>query len=50
MCIFFPLCVKIEQVSQLSALVESQLQYHKQAVQVLDELSDKLGDRCSDTA
>ncbi|XP_024921090.1 SH3-domain GRB2-like 1b isoform X2 [Cynoglossus semilaevis] len=38
----------IEQVSQLSALVESQLQYHKQAVQVLDELSDKLGDRMSE--
>uniref|UniRef100_A0A8C1PHD1 Endophilin-A2 n=1 Tax=Cyprinus carpio TaxID=7962 RepID=A0A8C1PHD1_CYPCA len=35
----------IEQVSQLSSLVESQLQYHKQAVQILDELSDKLRDR-----
>ncbi|KTF86889.1 hypothetical protein cypCar_00020634 [Cyprinus carpio] len=35
----------IEQVSQLSSLVESQLQYHRQAVQVLDELSDKLRDR-----
>uniref|UniRef100_A0A671QJ18 Endophilin-A2 n=1 Tax=Sinocyclocheilus anshuiensis TaxID=1608454 RepID=A0A671QJ18_9TELE len=35
----------IEQVSQLSSLVESQLQYHKQAVQILDELSDKLIDR-----
>uniref|UniRef100_A0A3Q2Q4Y2 Endophilin-A2 n=1 Tax=Fundulus heteroclitus TaxID=8078 RepID=A0A3Q2Q4Y2_FUNHE len=35
----------IEQVSQLSSLVESQLQYHKQAVQVLEELSDKLRDR-----
>ncbi|XP_015268644.1 PREDICTED: endophilin-A2 isoform X3 [Gekko japonicus] len=31
----------IEQVSQLSALVEAQLVYHKQAVQILDELSDK---------
>lgn len=38
--------VQIEQVSQLSSLVESQLQYHRQAVQVLDELSDKLRDRC----
>ncbi|XP_034386778.1 SH3-domain GRB2-like 1b [Cyclopterus lumpus] len=38
----------IEQVSQLSSLVESQLQYHKQAVQVLEELSDKLKDRMSD--
>ncbi|XP_048352682.1 endophilin-A2 isoform X2 [Sphaerodactylus townsendi] len=32
----------IEQVSQLSALVEAQLDYHKQAVQILDELADKL--------
>ncbi|XP_077188090.1 endophilin-A2 isoform X1 [Paroedura picta] len=32
----------IEQVSQLSALVEAQLVYHKQAVQILDELTDKL--------
>uniref|UniRef100_G3PF56 Endophilin-A2 n=1 Tax=Gasterosteus aculeatus aculeatus TaxID=481459 RepID=G3PF56_GASAC len=38
----------IEQVSQLSSLVESQLQYHRQAVQVLEELSDKLKDRMND--
>ncbi|TRY95220.1 hypothetical protein DNTS_010030 [Danionella cerebrum] len=38
----------IEQVSQLSSLVESQLQYHRQAVQILDELSDKLSDRMKD--
>ncbi|XP_071778033.1 SH3-domain GRB2-like 1b isoform X2 [Centroberyx gerrardi] len=38
----------IEQVSQLSSLVESQLQYHRQAVQVLDELSDKLRDRMNE--
>lgn len=38
----------IEQVSQLSSLVESQLQYHRQAVQILDELSDKLQDRMKD--
>ncbi|KAI3368844.1 hypothetical protein L3Q82_025826 [Scortum barcoo] len=38
----------IEQVSQLSSLVESQLQYHRQAVQVLEELSDKLRDRMND--
>ncbi|XP_036376926.1 SH3-domain GRB2-like 1b isoform X1 [Megalops cyprinoides] len=38
----------IEQVSQLSSLVESQLQYHKQAVQILEELSDKLKDRMSE--
>ncbi|XP_058493925.1 SH3-domain GRB2-like 1b isoform X1 [Solea solea] len=38
----------IEQVSQLSSLVESQLQYHRQAVQVLEELSDKLRERMSD--
>ncbi|XP_040178472.1 endophilin-A2 isoform X1 [Rana temporaria] len=35
----------VEQVSQLSALVEAQLDYHRQAVQILDELSDKLKDR-----
>ncbi|XP_042073164.1 SH3-domain GRB2-like 1b isoform X1 [Haplochromis burtoni] len=38
----------IEQVSQLSSLVESQLQYHRQAVQVLEELSGKLGDRMNE--
>ncbi|KAM9329317.1 endophilin-A2 isoform 2-T2 [Gastrophryne carolinensis] len=32
----------VEQVSQLSALVEAQLDYHRQAVQILDELSEKL--------
>ncbi|KAF5892684.1 endophilin-A2-like isoform X1, partial [Clarias magur] len=35
----------IEQVSQLSSLVEAQLQYHRQAVLILEELSDKLKDR-----
>ncbi|KAG7456871.1 hypothetical protein MATL_G00240500 [Megalops atlanticus] len=38
----------IEQVSQLSSLVESQLQYHQQAVQILEELSDKLKDRITE--
>uniref|UniRef100_A0A4W5MU82 Endophilin-A2 n=1 Tax=Hucho hucho TaxID=62062 RepID=A0A4W5MU82_9TELE len=38
----------IEQVSQLSSLVESQLQYHRQATQILDELSDKLRDRMNE--
>ncbi|XP_035272030.1 SH3-domain GRB2-like 1b [Anguilla anguilla] len=32
----------IEQVSQITSLVESQLQYHKQAVEILEELSEKL--------
>ncbi|XP_023603614.1 endophilin-A2 isoform X2 [Myotis lucifugus] len=32
----------IEQVSQLSALVDAQLEYHRQAVQILDELASKL--------
>ncbi|KAL4608118.1 endophilin-A2 isoform X1 [Arapaima gigas] len=35
----------MEQVGQLLSLVESQLQYHRQAVQILDELSVKLKDR-----
>ncbi|KAJ8274161.1 hypothetical protein COCON_G00087860 [Conger conger] len=38
----------IEQVSQLSSLVESQLQYHRQVVQILDELSDKLKERMNE--
>ncbi|KAM6963397.1 SH3-domain GRB2-like 1b isoform 2-T2 [Aplochiton taeniatus] len=38
----------IEQVSQLSSLVESQVQYHRQAVQILEELSDKLRDRMNE--
>ncbi|KAM9685627.1 endophilin-A2 isoform 1-T1 [Trichechus inunguis] len=32
----------IEQVSQLSALVDAQLDYHRQAVQILEELAEKL--------
>lgn len=35
-------CLQIEQVSQLSALVDAQLDYHRQAVQILDELASKL--------
>ncbi|XP_045908887.1 endophilin-A2-like isoform X2 [Micropterus dolomieu] len=38
----------VEQVSQLSSLVESLLQYHKQASQILEELSDKLRERMND--
>lgn len=34
--------LQIEQVSQLSALVDAQLDYHRQAVQILDELACKL--------
>ncbi|XP_007899320.1 SH3-domain GRB2-like 1b isoform X1 [Callorhinchus milii] len=40
----------IEQVSQMSALVEAQLDYHRQAVQILDELSDKLKERIQDAS
>ncbi|XP_063770967.1 endophilin-A2 [Pseudophryne corroboree] len=40
----------VEQVSQLSALVEAQLDYHRQAVQILDELSDKLKDRVCESS
>ncbi|XP_076860453.1 SH3-domain GRB2-like 1b isoform X1 [Brachyhypopomus gauderio] len=38
----------IEQVTQLSSLVDSQLQYHRQAVQILEELADKLKDRINE--
>ncbi|XP_061588056.1 endophilin-A2-like isoform X1 [Cololabis saira] len=37
-----------EQVSQLSAFVESLLQYHKQASQILEEVTDKLRERVND--
>lgn len=33
-------------MSQLSALVDAQLDYHRQAVQILEELADKLKRRC----
>ncbi|XP_071348575.1 endophilin-A2-like isoform X1 [Trachinotus anak] len=38
----------VEQVSQLSSFVESMLQYHRQATQILEELSDKLRERVID--
>ncbi|XP_041086487.1 endophilin-A2-like isoform X2 [Polyodon spathula] len=38
----------IEQVSQLSALVEAQLDYHRQAVQVMEDLSEKLKERMAE--
>ncbi|KAL0966402.1 hypothetical protein UPYG_G00294910 [Umbra pygmaea] len=38
----------VEQVSQLASLVESQLQYHKQAAQILEELTDKLQERVNE--
>uniref|UniRef100_A0A6I8R588 Endophilin-A2 n=1 Tax=Xenopus tropicalis TaxID=8364 RepID=A0A6I8R588_XENTR len=40
----------VEQVSQLTALVEAQLDYHRQAVQILDELSEKLKDRVRESS
>ncbi|KAF6096977.1 SH3 domain containing GRB2 like 1, endophilin A2 [Phyllostomus discolor] len=40
----------IEQVSQLSALVDAQLEYHRQAVQILDELASKLKRRMRDAS
>lgn len=32
-------------MSQLSSFVESLLQYHRQATQIMEELSDKLSER-----
>lgn len=36
---------QIEQVSQLSALVQAQLEYHKQAVQILQQVTVRLEER-----
>ncbi|XP_029104802.1 endophilin-A2-like [Scleropages formosus] len=38
----------MEQVGQLSSLVESQLQFHREAVRILDELSEKLRTRINE--
>lgn len=38
----------VEQVSQLSSFVESLVQYHRQASQILEELSDKLKQRVNE--
>ncbi|XP_029381340.1 endophilin-A2-like isoform X6 [Echeneis naucrates] len=38
----------VEQVSQLSSFVESLLQYHREAAQIFEELSDKLRERVVD--
>lgn len=40
----------IEQMSQLPALVEAQLDYHQQAVQILDELAKKLKRRMQEAS
>ncbi|KAH0517595.1 Endophilin-A2 [Microtus ochrogaster] len=40
----------IEQVSQLSAVMDAQLDYHRQAVQILEELADKLKRRVQETS
>nr|XP_020634142.1 endophilin-A1 [Pogona vitticeps] len=40
----------IEQVSQLSALVQAQLEYHKQATQILQRVSSRLEERIKDAS
>ncbi|XP_056620223.1 SH3 domain containing GRB2 like 2a, endophilin A1 [Triplophysa dalaica] len=40
----------IEQVSQLSALVQAQVNYHRQAAEILQQLSSKIEDRIRDTS
>lgn len=40
------ICVlQIEQVSQLAALVQAQLEYHSRAAEILQQLSSKMEDR-----
>lgn len=40
----------VEQVSQLSALVDAQLDYHRQAVRILEELVEKLKQRVQEAS
>lgn len=37
---------QIEQVSQLAALVQAQLEYHRRSADILQQLSSKMEDRC----
>ncbi|KAL7889634.1 hypothetical protein AOLI_G00018920 [Acnodon oligacanthus] len=40
----------IEQVSQLAALVQAQVNYHRQAAEILQQLSDKMEERIRDAS
>ncbi|XP_072533265.1 SH3 domain containing GRB2 like 2a, endophilin A1 [Salminus brasiliensis] len=40
----------IEQVSQLAALVQAQVNYHRQATEILQQLSDKMEERIRDSS
>ncbi|KAF5901888.1 sperm-associated antigen 5-like, partial [Clarias magur] len=40
----------VEQVSQLAALVQAQVNYHRQAAEILQQLSSKIDDRIRDTS
>ncbi|XP_046873558.1 endophilin-A1-like [Hypomesus transpacificus] len=40
----------IEQVSQLAALVQAQVEYHRQAAQILQQLSSKMDDRIKEAS
>jgi len=41
--------LQIEQVSQLAALVQAQLEYHSRSAQILQQLSSKMEDRYGST-
>lgn len=38
-------CSQIEQVSQLTALVQAQVEYHSRAAEILTQLSSKMDER-----
>ncbi|MGH0147107.1 UNVERIFIED_CONTAM: hypothetical protein FKN15_014019 [Acipenser sinensis] len=42
--------MQIEQVSQLAALVQAQVEYHRQATEILQQLSSKIEERIKEAS